>query len=200
MSGAEKLKEKIIAEAEAQAERVLQEARQRATEIIARGEKEGTARRETLLAQARDQAEEKKRRALTIAELDARKQILAAKEELIEDTFNQALTRLHELERKPYQELLFPMILAAVQRGDEELIVSPSQREHFDAPFLVRLNETLRQQGKKGQLTLAAGTRPLQGGFVLRAGEVEINNSFDSLLRMQRDLLEPTVAGMLFTE
>ncbi len=200
MSGAEKLKEKIIAEAEAQAQRVLQEARQRAAAIVARGEKEGAARRDSLIAQAREQAEEKKRRALTIAELEARKQILAAKEELIEDTFNQALARLQSLERREYQELLFPMILAAAQHGDEEIIVSPGRQDCFDGPFLDRLNEALRRQGKKGQLTLAAETRPLQGGFVLRAGEVEINNSFDSLLRMQRDLLEPAVAEMLFTE
>lgn len=200
MSGAEKLKEKIIAEAEAQAKRLLEEARQRADTIVAHGEREGTSKKDALLAQARAQAEERKRRALTITELDARKQILAAKEELIEDTFNQALARLQALDREKYRELVFPMILAAVQRGDEEIIVSPEQKIFFDASFMEKLNTTLRQQGKKGEIALSGTTRLLKGGFVLRAGEVEINNSFDSLLRMQRDLLEPAVAGMLFAE
>jgi len=200
LSGAEKLKEKIIAEAEAQAKRLLEEARQRADTIVAHGEREGTSKKDALLAQARAQAEERKRRALTITELDARKQILAAKEELIEDTFNQALARLQALDREKYRELVFPMILAAVQRGDEEIIVSPEQKIFFDASFMEKLNTTLRQQGKKGEIALSGTTRLLKGGFVLRAGEVEINNSFDSLLRMQRDLLEPAVAGMLFAE
>ncbi|HAP31827.1 MAG TPA: V-type ATP synthase subunit E [Firmicutes bacterium] len=200
MSGAEKLKEKIIAEAEAQAKRLLEEARQRADTIVAHGEREGTSKKDALLAQARAQAEERKRRALTITELDARKQILAAKEELIEDTFNQALARLQALDREKYRELVFPMILAAVQRGDEEIIVSPEQKIFFDASFMEKLNTTLRQQGKKGEIALSGTTRLLKGGFVLQAGEVEINNSFDSLLRMQRDLLEPAVAGMLFAE
>lgn len=200
MSGAEKLKEKIITEAEAQAKRLLEEARQRADTIIANGEREGTAKKDALLAQARIQAEERKRRALTIAGLDARKQILAAKEELIEDSFNQALARLQTLDREKYRELIFPMILAAAQRGDEELIVAPDQRDYFDAKFLGKVNEALRRRGKKGEIVLAGETRPLKGGFVLRAGEVELNNSFDSLLRMQRDLLEPAVAGMLFAD
>lgn len=200
MSGAEKLKEKIIAEAEAQAKRLLEEARKRADTIVTHGEREGAAKKDALLVQARVQAEERKHRALTITELDARKQILAAKEELIEDTFNQALTRLQALDREKYRELIFPMILAAVQRGDEELIISPDQIEHFDASFLGKINEALRRQGKKGEIALAGETRPLKGGFVLRAGEVEFNNSFDSLLRMQRDLLEPAVAGMLFAD
>jgi V/A-type H+/Na+-transporting ATPase subunit E len=198
MSEAEKLKEKIIAAAGEQAERVLQEARKRSAEITARGEAEAGARLDALLADAHKQAAERKRRALTIAELDARKQILAAKEELIEDTFTQALARLQEMGREASQQLLFPMILAAVQHGDEEIIVSQGQQHYFDASFLDKINKTLQQQGKKGELTLDAETRPLKGGFVLRAGDVEINNSFYSLLRMQRDSLEPAVAGMLF--
>lgn len=200
MSGAEKLKEKIIMEAEIQEKLLLEEAQQRAEIIVAGGEREGTAKKDALLAQARAQAEERKRRALTIAQLDARKQVLAAKEELIEDTFNQALVRLQELDRDRYRELVLPMILAASQRGDEELIVAPGQRDHFDASFLEKINESLRGQGKKGGIVLSGETRPLKGGFILRAGEVEFNNSFDSLLRMQRDLLEPAVAGMLFEE
>ncbi|HSW35005.1 MAG TPA: V-type ATP synthase subunit E family protein [Candidatus Limnocylindrales bacterium] len=200
MSGAERLKEKIIAEAEAHAEQVLNEARQRASELTERGEKEAMLRRETLLTEARIQAEEKKRRTLTLAELDARKEILAAKEELIENTFTHALSRLQELDQVAYLESIFPMILASVQHGDEEIIASYGQRDYYDSSFLGELNEALRGQGKKGELTIAAETRPLRGGFVLRAGEVEINNSFDSRLRMQRDVLEPAVAEMLFTE
>ena len=187
-------------EADAQAKRLLDEARQRADSVVAHGEREGAAKRDALLAQARSQAEERKHRALTISGLDARKQILSAKEELIEDTFNQALARLRSLDREKYRELIFPMILAAAQQGNEELIVSPDQRDYFDASFLGKINEALRLQGKKGEIALAGETRPLKGGFILRAGEVELNNSFDSLLRMQRDLLEPAVAGMLFAE
>ncbi len=198
MSEAEMLKEKIISEAGEQAGRVLQEAQKRSAAITARGEADAKARREALLADAQTQAAELKRRARTIAELDARKQILTAKEKLIEDTFAQALARLQELGREAYQDLLFPMILAAVQYGDEDIIVSPDQRHFFDATFLGKLNKTLKQQGKKGELTLAAEIRPLKGGFVLRAGDVEINNTFNSLLRMQRDSLEPAVARMLF--
>ncbi len=198
MSEAEMLKEKIISEAGEQAERVLQEAQKRSAAITARGEADAKAGRETLLADAQTEAAELKRRALTIAKLDARKQILTAKEELIEDTFAQVLARLQELGREASQDLLFPMILGAVQYGDEDIIVSPDQRYYFDASFLAKLNKALEQQGKKSDLTLAVETRPLKGGFVLRAGDVEINNSFNSLLRMQRDSLEPAVAKMLF--
>lgn len=200
MSGTEKLKEKIIAEAEAQAEKVLKEARARAADITGRAETEADERYANLLAQAQEQAQERKRRVLTIANLDARKQILAAKEEMIEDTFSQALARLQTISPESYREIIFSMILATAQNGDEELIISPEQQDAFDVPFLDRLNKALRKNGKKGEIALAAQTRPLKGGFVLSAGAVEINNSFNALLSMQRDQLEPAVAEMLFKE
>lgn len=198
MSGAEKLKEKILSEAASQSDRILEEARQRAQQVLARGEQEAAARKQALLEQARLQAEERRRRARTIAGLDARKATLAAKEEIIEDTFSQALARLQGLDQKAYEELIYPMLLAAVQTGTEEIIVSPRDRGRFTAGLLDRVNQALVQQGKQGKLTLSAETREMQGGFILRAGEVEINSSFDSILRMQRDQLEPEVAAILF--
>lgn len=200
MSGAEKLKEKIITEANEQADQVLNEARRRAEQTMARGEQEAASRKKALLEQARAQAEERRRRALTIAELDARKKILTAKEELIEDTFKQALTRLQSMEPGAYQEIIFPMLLHAVQSGKEEIIVSSQDRKRFTSEFLASVNQALSRQGKEGKLTLSKESRKIQGGFILRAGEVEINSSFDSILRMQRDQLEPEVAAVLFNE
>ncbi len=199
MSGANKLKEKILAEAGSQAADVLADARQKSSEILARGEGEAAAKKVSLLEQAAVQAGERRSRAQTIAELDARKAILAAKGKLIEDTFQQALTRLSLLDQKAYQDILFNMLLAAAQTGAEEVIVSQSDRARFTPEFLARVNQALTQQGKKGNLTLSAETSEMQGGFILRSGDVEINNSFDSILGIQRDQLEPEVAAILFS-
>jgi V/A-type H+/Na+-transporting ATPase subunit E len=198
MSGADKLKEKILSEAQAQADQVLAEARARGEEIAAKGEREAAARKEALLEQSRLQAEERLRRAKTIAELDARKAILSAKEDMIEDTFTQALTRLHELDEAAYREILFSMLLAAAQSGTEKIIASQRDRALYTPEFLDKVNQALSSQGKEGKLALSDETREMQGGFILRAGDMEINASFNSILRMQRDQLEPEVAAILF--
>lgn len=200
MSGATKLIDRIVSEAQDQAEKVLAEARQRAAEIIDKAKKEAAAREEAIIAAARRQAEDRRRRILTIADLDARKETLVAKVEMIEDTFAQALDRLQKLENSAYQELVMPMLLSAAVTGNEEILVSPADRERYTPEFLAKVNEALKKEGKQGSLTLAGETREMSGGFVLRSGEVEINNSFDSILRMQRDLLEPEVAAILFAE
>ncbi|MBT9139657.1 MAG: V-type proton ATPase subunit E [Dehalococcoidia bacterium] len=199
MSGANKLKEKILAEAGSQAADVLADARLKSSEILARSEREAAVKKVSLLEQAAVHAGERRSRAQTIAELDARKAILAAKGSMIEDVLKQALKRLALLEEKAYQEILFSMLLAASQTGTEEVIVSQSDRARFTPEFLTRVNQVLTQQGKKGNLTLSVETSEMYGGFILRNGDVETNNSFDSILGIQRDQLEPEVAAILFS-
>jgi V/A-type H+-transporting ATPase subunit E len=152
-----------------------------------------------MLEQARVQADEHRRRAQIIAELDARKAILGAKEDMIEDTFSKAIERLRKLDQQAYEELIFPMLLAASQTGMEQVIVSQNDRGRFTPEFMERVNKALLQQGKQGGLILSGETREMQGGFTLLIGDVEINNSFNSILRMQRDQLEPDVAAILFS-
>ncbi|MFW0861710.1 MAG: V-type ATP synthase subunit E [Dethiobacter sp.] len=199
MSGANKLKEKILAEARSQAADVLADARLKSSEILARSEREAAVKKVSLLEQAAVHAGERRSRAQTIAELDARKAILAAKGSMIEDVLKQALKRLGLLEAKAYQEILFSMLLAASQTGTEEVIVSQSDRARFTPEFLTRVNQALTQQGKKGNLTFSVETSEMYGGFILRNGDVETNNSFDSILGIQRDQLEPEVAAILFS-
>ena len=199
MSGANKLKEKILAEAGSQAEETLEEARQKAAAILAKREEEAQAKKKSVLEQARKLADERRRRAQTIAELDARKAILAAKEDLIEDTFTQAVSRLRALDQKQYEELLFSMLVAASQTGTEEVLVAAEDKARFTPELIARVNEALQSQGKPGKLILSSDTHQMQGGFVLRAGDMEINNSFNSILRMQRDQLVPEVAAVLFS-
>ena len=199
MSGAEKLKEKIIADATGEAEALLANARAKVAEILAQAEEEAAAKTAKIKATVEKQINELRSRYQTIAELDARKAILAAKEELIEDTFKQALARLQSMETKAYQELMSTMLLAAAQTGTEEIIVSATDKERFSAELLSAVNAELARQGKQGKLTLAAETRETQGGFILRAENIEINCSFAALLRMQREELEPEVAAILFS-
>ncbi|MCR3922036.1 MAG: V-type proton ATPase subunit E [Firmicutes bacterium] len=198
MSGAEKLRERILFEANSQAEVVLAEAQQKAAAILAHGQETAAAKKAAVLEDATKQAQERLRRAQTIAELDARKAILSAKENCIEETFEKSIARLQALEPLAYKELLYTMIVAASQTGTEAIIVSQADRVLFTDELLLRINQALLQQGKLGKLTLATESREMQGGFVLREDDVEINSSFNSLLRMQRDQLEPDVAAILF--
>ena len=196
--GAQRIIGRIMADATAAAEAERKEAAAKVAAIEAEAQKTAAARREQILAQAAKKAAEQKRRILGSAQLEARKELLSVKQQLIEEAFQQSLQELSNLELDAYQVVLHDLLLAVVETGSETIYLSPRDRERIPARFWKEINRDLKAAGKEGRLTLSGETRDIRGGFILESGGVEINCSFESLLELQRDELEPAVAKILF--
>ena len=91
--------------------------------------------------------------------------------------------------------LLADLAVEASATGSEKLIFSQADRARLGKAVVVAANEKL---GAKGNLTLSEETRPMEGGFVLSDGAVEVNCTFATLIRLQRGTLAGQVAGVLF--
>jgi V/A-type H+-transporting ATPase subunit E len=198
--GAERICRRILADARARAEAIAAEAANKSGVMLAEAEKEAEKRREQILERAQKEAEEQKRRILGIAQLDARKEMLAAKQELINEAFKQALEALLNLDDSTYFAVLRKMLLASIKTGDEVVILSPRDKARVPAEFWKDLYRELAAIGNTNELSLGEEAPEISGGFILQSGGVEINNSFSSLLEMQRDELELEVAALLFKE
>ena len=83
----------------------------------------------------------------------------------------------------------------AARAGREEVMHSPKDRTRDGKQAVTAANETL---GEKVRLTLSQETRPMQGGFILSDGVVEVNCTFETLVRLQRNTLSTQVADVLF--
>lgn len=197
-AGVERIIEQILNDAEAKAAEIKAEAAQGSREIAAAAQKEAAFRQEQILSRARSEAAERKRGIIGAAQLDARKEKLAAKQELIAETFRQSLEELGAIDDRSYSFILQKMILAAAETGTEKVLLSEKDRARIPDRFWAELNAALEKAGKKGGLTLAEESREIRGGFILQSGGVEINCSFEALLEAQRDELEPEVAEILF--
>ena len=176
----------------------MDEAAQKADRIKAEADLKAVDKEKRILEQAAKVAEEQKRRIVGVALLDARKELLAGKQELLDKAFRQSLEDLANMDELSYYSILKEMLLAQVITGRETVILSARDRERIPADFWREINEELKRSGKNGELAPSGEIRAIQGGFILQAGGVEINCSFKSLLDMQRDEIEPAVAGLLF--
>ena len=127
----------------------------------------------------------------------ARGRLAAAEQEVLEKTFDKALEDLLNLPEKEYTELLAKLIAQASQSGCEEVVFSQKDRPRYGKTAVTRANELL---GDKGRLTLSAQCRPIRGGFILSDGDVEVNCTFETLVRLQRRELDSQVAKVLFDE
>lgn len=177
----------LLSNAGAEAEAILEKARRQAEKLRAE-ETEKT----------QEKAREHRRRIETLAGLDIRKEILKAKKSVIEDTFLKAEERVAGLPPNEYRAFLKPIILKAVESGNEEIVTSTRHRDAFTPDFIQDLNGEL--SSIKASLGLSEETGNFTGGFILRDGKKETNLTLRSLIAEKRDHLEPNVAKILFGE
>lgn len=177
---------KLRQEAETQAEDKLQQTNRRCSEEVVKKAEEGNHK-------IRDWAE----RQIAVAELDMRKNILYTKQELIDTAFQMALSAFSSMDDAKYRVVIEDMILATT-KGSEEVIFCESDKKRLGSDFLVKVNASLQKSGRMGNLTMSLRAADFKGGFVLVSGGVEINSTFDTILRIEREQAESDVAGLLF--
>lgn len=196
---AEKITAKILADAQAEAQKIGEEAQKRAKEIISRAKREVGQIREEAQKEAQAQAVEEKKRVLSRAEMEVKRGSLKEKQVLIGKVFELALQRVEGMKGGEYSKLMEDLLLKAVEDGDEEVIISEETKGKLGGGFLERVNQRLRTGGKKGEISLAEERRQIGSGFILRKGKKEVNCSFESLLGSKREELEGEVARILFS-
>ena len=195
MDGIEKIIDRISGDAQREVDDVLAQARAEAEKITAQYQAQAQAEADDILARGQKAAVERGERLASVAQLECRKDVLRAKQEVIEEAFQLAMDKLTQLPQEAYVSLLADLAVEASSKGTEKLIFSVADRARVGKAVVMAANEKL---GDKGQLTLAQETRPMQGGFILSDGAVEVNCTFETLVRLQRGTLSTQVAGVLF--
>ena len=187
---------KISEDDRSEAESILSHARAEADAIREKAQEQGKELRSEMTRKAQERAKEHASRIEVLAGLEQRKDVLKEKKKLIEDAFAKVEERIINLSSDEYLTFLKPLILGAVESGREEIIPSAAHRHLFTPDLVKSLNDELGPQ--RGHLRLSEESGGFPGGFILREGNKETNLTLESLIKAQRDNLEPSVAGILF--
>ena len=227
MNGIERITEKIEQDTQQEIDALLNEARAQAAEITAKYEAQARAESDDILARGERAAAQREERLASVAQLECRKAELAAKQEVIEEAFSLALKKLLALPEDRYVDLLADLAARAAMTGRETLIFSADDRRRVGKAVVAAANEKLARAAAPelpgeltdsrvgaildkvvsgasallkgtGMLTLSEETRPMNGGFILSDGAVEVNCTFDTLIRLQRGALAGQLAKVLF--
>ena len=194
MNGIEKLTQQITADAQVEIDAILAEAKEKADAITAdyaqRAEKAAAER----LAKGSEAAAQREERLIAMADMERRKDLLAAKQDMVGKAFDKALEQLCNLSDAEYVAMLTKLAVAASNSGKEQLIFSQKDRTRVGKDVVIAANEALND----GHLTLSEQTRPMRGGFILSDGAIEVNCTFETLVRLQRGEIAGEVANVLF--
>lgn len=193
MNGIEKITKRIEAQAQAEIDRILADAKERADEIHAQAEAQAEAERVALTARNEKVAAEREERLVGAAQMEAKKIVLAARQEQLEKAYAKALEALCSMPDEQYTKTLAALLEQAAPDGKGSVIFAPDVKKRIGAATVALANEKL-----KGSLTLAEETRPMQGGFILSKGNVEVNCTFETLVRLQKAETAGAVLKKLF--
>lgn len=193
--GIETITEKILAEANDDARRIYDKGTYDGRSAVYRIERLIKQKQSDLDEKTSADIENVKQRRNSVAQLEARKMRLAAKQEAIESCFDEAIKQLAGLPENDYIALLEKTIgKLDVQSG--ELLLNARDKEKIGAKLL----DSLKKSGKAEQLVLSDETINAAGGFVLRSGTVEINSTLEVMVESVRDSVTPDVIRSLFGE
>ena len=193
MNGIEKITKRIDAQAQAEIDCILADAGKRAAEIAAQAKAQAEAEDAELTARNEKVAAEREERLVGAAQMEAKKIVLAARQEQLEKAYTKALETLCSMPDEQYTKTLAALLEQAAPDGKGSVIFAPDAKERIGAATVALGNEKL-----KGSLTLAEETRPMQGGFILSKGNVEVNCTFETLVRLQKAETAGAVLKKLF--
>ena len=221
MNGLEKITDKILAEAGAESQKILAEAEEECARIRATYAEKAQAIRLRVADEAEREGIDLVSRSKNGAATQKRNALLRVRGELVDETFDMTLTALRSQSGEKYTEMLTGLLCAAFLEqmeaeitgrtlyGEEdaiaperyEVLFNSSDRDRYGAAVLAgaRLRLAAKVDAEKlKMLTLSDQTVNIDGGLILRCGEVESNCSLSLLFADLRRELEAEVSRALF--
>ena len=221
MNGLERITERILSEANAEAEKLLAAAEEECARIRAEYEKKAADIRERLTDGAEREGTDMIARAKATAANNKRNLLLATRSKLIDEVFDGSRDWIRNLSPEKYTDVLVGLLCAALieQVDAEQTSRTLYGEEDAMAPdtYEVVLNQRDRDaygmnviNGARKKLTgkltsetlsrvkLSQKAMPIDGGLILRCGNIESNCSLELLFAQLRGELEAEVSHALF--
>lgn len=227
MNGIEKITARIQQDASADIDSLRREAEAQAAKVREQYEAQARAEAEKAAESCKQAAQQQLERLEGAAEMEAKSRLLAAKQSCIDAAFDKAKAKLLTMPEADYVELLAKLAARSAVTGREEIVLNSRDRAAVGAKVAARANQLLAEaaapelpaelkESRAGSiltkvvtganaliqgtamLTLAADTAEIEGGLILRDGQVEVNCAFETQLRLLRESLAGQVAQILF--
>lgn len=198
MNGIDRITDRIEADAREQAKAIIAEAEAKCAEIRKENEKKAQERYLQLIRNGTKDCESGLERRKSAAEMDAKKSVLALKQDCVAEAFDMAKRRLADMPEDSYIGFLASLAASAAADGSGEIVLSARDRERCGKAVLERANAALAAKGLTPALTLAADSREISGGLILRQGGVEVNCSIEALVEALKGPMTADVARTLF--
>lgn len=195
MTGLDKIINEIEQEAQREAQDALDKATAKAAEVLAAAKEAAAAKTAEMNARAQKDVRDIEAARDSASALQRRQRTLQVKQQLLAETLQKALESLYTLPEGEYFALLCKLAAATAQPGEGEMLLNEADAKRMPATFKANLAAALPAGST---LTVSGNTRPIDGGFILKYGDIEQNNSFKAMFDARRDEFADLIRETLF--
>ena len=185
---AEKIIQRIKKDSEKEINQILKEAEKQATNIINDARKEAEQESKRILSEGKQQGENIKKIMLSRANQDAKREIMNAREKIIEECFSKAHHKLNTLNETDYKETVKKLIENGCNKlgGKCNLVISRS----IDRKIAENMDLKV------------VGIVETAGGIIIKTGDgrITLDNTFDGILAHKKDDIRIKVGRILFSK
>ena len=189
MTSAEKILTGIIDEAKAKSQSIIDKANSDAQKIIADAEKQCDQLNKATELEIERQTALLQKTGESAAALILRDAALAGKRENIEKTLNKAQETILAMPDNEYFELLLAVVKNSGAAGGT-LMLNAKDMKRNTADFAKALSDK--------NISLSSDTADIEGGFILKNGDIEINASISALIHEMHGELVDNANRILF--
>ncbi|MDP3065772.1 MAG: V-type proton ATPase subunit E [Methanobacteriaceae archaeon] len=204
-SGAEKIVENILSHSYTKADDIIKDAEEKANEIINEAKIEAQKTENEILEAAKKESDIKFQQIISGAKLNAKRNILRAREEIMEDTFQKAekeLKKIASAESEEYLDSLLRLIKEAsleIGGGSLEILMKDDDIPKIEKSLKTIETEVSEETGTKTTLKIGETINTIGGAIVKTTdGNVEVNNTIEARMERFRGVLRLEVAKVLF--
>lgn len=198
MNGLEKITARIETDAVADAARIAEEAKLQCDAIRTEGEAKAQESYWRRVREGVRNTEDRAARLAKAADMEARKSVLACKQEIVAEAFDRAEQMLLSLSGEEYIAFLAGLAARASVSGKEEIVLNAQDRARDGKTVAARANELLSADGGTAALTLSPEVGDFAGGLILRDGDISVNCTVAALIAEARQTQASDVAAELF--
>lgn len=192
MTSGEKILAGILKDAQESADKIIEDAEKKAQEIRSGILDGADARCDKIIAEAKKQAETAVNNGNSAAALIKRDRILKEKSAMIDEVLQAAADRINGLDDAEYFKFLAETAKSnRMTAGGEVFLCERDLKRNTD-----KFKEELEKLG----LTLSGSPVGIDGGFILKYGDIQMNCGIGALIREKREILTDKVNRILFAK
>lgn len=191
----ERIRERIIKEAEDKASEIVENERQRLSSSLELFKEEETSKFEKLKLDREKLLEYDLKKKIDVAKLESKRKILSEKRILLDAFFKKVEENIVNVSKDQYLLFIKKLIIRDAPKVNAFVFLNMKDLEGFKK----ELEEFLKQEFK-GSLKLSKEPADIKGGVIIKSEEFEIDDSIEAIIEEFKENNEIEIAKALFEE